>query len=436
MTPAASAGGTGNALVSGARGRWVIWGVPAFMFLIAFFHRVAPGVLAPDLMRAFGATGTIVGLLSATYFYPYAALMVPAGVLVDSFGPRRVVTTGSALMGAGTIAMAAARTPATLFGGRFAVGLGASVIFVGALKLAATWFPPRQFGTLSALTATAGVLGALAATAPLAALAARLTWRGAFWVVGLVTLACSALCWLVVRDRPGTATVGLEAGPAFRSVVRGAVLVLRNRHTWPPFLTSLCLYSASGNLMLWVVPFLRDVYGLSTQTAAIYATANALALLVSAPLTGFLSDRVWRRRKAPYVGLTCCSVVTWGALLATLGSLPLAGLYALFFLMGLVGGAFVLTWPIGREVNPPHLAGVAVAVVNLGGFVGAALTQGPVGAVLDAGWTGRLVAGARAYPVTAYRAAFGVCALFVLAAAITALFVRETHARNVHANPD
>lgn len=64
--------------------------------------------------------------------------------------------------------------------------------------------------------------------------------------------------------------------------------------------------------------------------------------------------------------------------------------------MGVVGGAFVLTWPIGREVNPPHLAGVAVAVVNLGGFVGAALTQGPVGAVLDAGWTGRLVAGARA----------------------------------------
>ena len=56
-------------------------------------------------------------------------------------------------------------------------------------------------------------------------------------------------------------------------------------------------------------------------------------------------------------------------------------------------------------------------------------------AVLDAGWTSRLVAGARAYPLAAYRAAFGVCALFVLAAAITAFFVRETHARNVHANP-
>ena len=74
-----------------------------------------------------------------------------------------------------------------------------------------------------------------------------------------------------------------------------------------------------------------------------------------------------------------------------------------------MGGAFVLTWPMGAEVNPPELAGSAVAVTNLGGFVGAALTQGPVGAVLDAGWTGALVEGARVYPVASYRGAFALC---------------------------
>ena len=97
-----------------------------------------------------------------------------------------------------------------------------------------------------------------------------------------------------------------------------------------------------------------------------------------------------------------------------------------------VGGAFVLTWPIGREVNPPPLAGVAVAVVNLGGFLGAALTQGPLGGVLDAGWTGLAVAGARVYPLAAYRTAFAVCAGFVLAAAGAALFVRETRGHNIY----
>jgi len=97
-----------------------------------------------------------------------------------------------------------------------------------------------------------------------------------------------------------------------------------------------------------------------------------------------------------------------------------------------VGGAFVLTWPIGREVNPPHLAGTAVAVANMGGFLGAALTQKYVGRVLDAGWTGAMVEGARVYPAAAYAGAFKVCAVFVLMAAGLSLLLRETRGRNIY----
>jgi hypothetical protein len=100
--------------------------------------------------------------------------------------------------------------------------------------------------------------------------------------------------------------------------------------------------------------------------------------------------------------------------------------------MGVVGGAFVLTWPLGREVNPPARAGIAVAVANLGGFVGAALTQGPVGAVLDARWAGAMAQGARVYPVEAYRGAFALCALFVLIAAGISFFLVETRGENVY----
>ena len=116
-------------------------GIAAFLFLIAFVHRVAPGVMAKDLMQAFNASGAIVGLLSATYFYAYAGFMVPAGLLLDAYGIRLVMTAGSAVMGLGALAMAAAPGTSVLFTGRFLVGLGATVIFIGALKIAANWFP-------------------------------------------------------------------------------------------------------------------------------------------------------------------------------------------------------------------------------------------------------------------------------------------------------
>src|SRR5262249_23672493 len=318
--------------------------------------------------------------------------MIPSGLLIDAFGARRVVSLGGLVMGAGALVMAEASTQGPLFAGRFAVGLGAAVTFVGALKIAATWFPPSQFGTMSALTATMGVLGSLAATYPLAALVSMIGWRGALTLIGLGTLALAVLCYALVRDRPSTPTTD-TARVAPREVFAGMVEILRNPHTWPPFLVFFFLYSGLGNIMLWAVPYLRDVYGLSSTTAALYATATSMALLVSGPLTGFLSDHVVRRRKLPFTVLTLGLFVVWLVFVVTLGTWPLTGVYVVLLAMGVAGGGFVLTWPIGREVNPPHLAGIAVAVVNLGGFLGAALTQGPLGAVLDARWAGQITGG-------------------------------------------
>ena len=410
-----------------------MWGVPATLFLIAFFHRAAPGVIAKDLMQTFGATGALIGLLASTYFYAYAGFMIPGGVFIDAWGVRRVVATGGAVMALGTLAMAVATSTWLLFAGRFLVGTGATVTFVGLLKIASVWFPPSQFGTLSALSATVGILGSLTSAAPLAWLVSAVGWRSAFGIVALVTLAGAVLCVWAVRDHPADSRV--EIAPTegrLREVMRGTLQVLQNPHTWPPFLTFFFLYSALGNLLLWAVPCLRDVYGVSTTEAAVFASAPSLALLVSAPVTGWVSDRLVHRRKAPYTMLTSGLAGLWVTWVLTLGSLPLWGVFVLFFIMGIFSAAFVLTWPIGREVNPPHLAGVAVAVVNLGGFLGAALTQAPLGALLDARWTGATVGGARAYPIEAYRAAFGACAAFVTAAALLSFLVRETRGVNVY----
>ena len=409
-----------------------MWGIPALIFLIAFLHRAAPGVIAKELMQAFGITGTVVGLLSAMYFYSYAGFMVPGGVLIDSVGPRWVIAGGGAVMGLGSLAMGLAPSPAVLFAGRLLVGLGAAVTFTGALKIAANWFPPSQFGMMSALTATVGVLGALVGSAPLAALAASVSWRGALVIIGAVTMAAAMLCAAAVRDQPARARDDSPRAASLREALAGTVQVLRNPYTWPPFLCFFFLYAALGNFFLWSVPFLRDVYGLPTTKAALYASLPSIALLVSAPLTGYLSDRVLHRRKLPYTILAIGQFLVWLAFLVTLGTLPLAGVCLLFGLLGIVGGAFVLTWPLGAEVNPPALAGSAVAVTNLGGFVGAAFTQGPVGAVLDAGWTGAMAEGARVYPVASYRGAFALCALFVLLGAAISFLQKETRGENIH----
>lgn len=409
-----------------------MWAIPTWIFMLAFFHRPAPGVIAKELMQDFAAGGTMVGLLSAAYFYTYAGLMIPAGVVVDAFGVRRVVSMGGAVMGLGALAMAMAPTETMLFAGRLAVGAGAAVTFVGALKIAATWFAASEFGTLAALTATAGALGALLATAPLAWLVTLAGWRGAFATVGVATFVGVALCWTIVRDRPdatrSSGAPGDGAGARLGVAYRGLGAVLRNRHTWPPFFAFFFLYASTGNLMLWVIPYLRDIYGLGRSEAAFYAAATSLALLGAGPLAGWLSDR-WGYRCRAFIALVLGLSVTWLVFIGTLGALSLGGVAALLFVLGIFAASFVLVWPLGRDANPAPLAGVAVAVVNFGGFLGAAVTQGPLGALLDAFWDGGLAQGARVYPLAAYRAAFIACTAFALASFLCGLFLRETAPR-------
>src|SRR5260370_4349240 len=309
-------------------------------------------------------------------------------------------------------------------------GIPALVFLIAFLHRAAPHVIAKD--PMHAFCMTRASVGRLLAVAPAAARAAGLSWRGALIVVGAVPVAGALLCAALVRDRPASGPEARPQGGSLRDMMDGMVRVLRNPYTWPPFLCFFFLYAAMGNFFLWSVPFLRDVYGLTTTKAALYASLPSMALLASAPFTGYLSDRVLRRRKLPYTVLASGQFLVWLAFVLTLGTLPLPGVCLLFLLLGVMGVAFVLTWPLGAEVNPPGLAGIAVAATKLGGFVGAALTQAPIVPLLHAGGSGPTAKPHPADPAASYRGSFALCALFVLIGAATTCLLHETRGTNVH----
>jgi len=81
--------------------RWMVFGVIAAVYFFVYFHRVSTSVIAPDLLEAFQANATALGLMSSMYFYLYAVEQPLVGWLSDSLGPRRVVGYWSLLAAAG-----------------------------------------------------------------------------------------------------------------------------------------------------------------------------------------------------------------------------------------------------------------------------------------------------------------------------------------------
>jgi sugar phosphate permease len=282
--------------------RWVCLGLLFVSGLLAFFTRLAPAVVIPDLREAFALNAAELGLLTSLYLWPFALMQPVAGVLTDRFGSRRTVTAFLTVAGVGQVLFAFAPSLFAALVGRALTGLGASILYVGAARIMAQWFRPREFGTLTGAWTSVANLGALTAAAPLMALITLVGWRPSLGGVGVVMLATAVLIYLLVRDNPSErglpSLAEIDGLPQSRRVTRsmslgeGVLVVLREPNTWLLGSYAFLLFGTMTMMQgLWAVPYLMDAYGQTQQQAANRLTLWAIGLIVGCTLWGYLADR-------------------------------------------------------------------------------------------------------------------------------------------------
>lgn len=401
-------------------------------YLLSFFHRVAPAAIARDLAVAFETSAASLGVLAATYFYVYTVMQIPTGVLADTLGPRKILTLGGLVAGAGSLLFALAPSFEFAVVGRTLVGLGVSVAFIAMLKLIAVWFDETRFATLTGVTMFIGNLGSVSAGAPLAWAAQAAGWRTVFVAVGALSLLIGVASWFLVQDRPGEQGAAARPGHHLdRTVWLTSLLqVMKNRATWPGFFVN---FGIAGSFFafagLWAVPYFTAVQGMSQVAASQHISVYFIGFALGCALIGPLSDRLRRRKPLMVGGATLHALGWWVWVFA--GALPPALTLALCLGMGVVTASLTLSWACAKEVNPPPLSGMATSVVNVGVFLGPAILQPLVGWAMDRSWSGAIAQGARVYAAQDFRVGLWLLAAVAASGAVATLFVRETGCRNI-----
>ncbi|MGP1676081.1 MAG: MFS transporter [Burkholderiales bacterium] len=413
------------------RAAFAMWGLGAAFYLIGFYQRVAPAVITRELMSEFTLGAAALGNLAAFYYYSYVAMQIPAGVLADRWGPRRVLTAGAAIAAAGTLLFALAPGYAAAGLGRLLIGGSVGVAFVSMLKLAGHWFAPTRFAMLSGLALACGVLGAVSAGVPLRLLVDAFGWRNVLSVSAGVTGLLAVAIWLAVRDDPaerGYASYAPARPARHAPILQSIRRALATRNVWLVFLIS---GAVSGPTLtfggLWGVPFLSTHYGLTTSQASMITSLLLVCWAVAGPIVGALSDRLRRRKPLYALGAVLAAAGWCFALLVP--NLPLALLVGLLAFTGCASSAVMVGFAIAKESSPAALAGTAGGIANMGNMLGGMIMQPAVGWVLDQRWTGALVNGVRVYNFDAYRAGFTLMLAWLAAALVLLVFVRETHCR-------
>ncbi len=407
--------------------RYYICGIIFLSYLLVFFHRLCPAVIALDMQKSFHTSGALLGVLGSAYFYPYAALQFPVGLLADSWGPRLTVSVFFLLAAAGSLLMGLAPNLTTAIVGRVLVGAGVSTVFVCNFKLLAEWFSPHRFAIMGGLFMATGGLGALFSSAPLAWASEWLGWRLSLEAVGAATLLIAVLLYLIVVNKPqdkGWPAIGIVGDGRPVKIIRplaGMKQVLTARRFWPislwSFFTVGIFFSLGG---LWGGPYLMHVYGMDKTTAGGVLSMFAVALIVGSPTLSYLSN-IWGRKAVLAFCSACLCVVSVIFALSPAG-LPVWALYVLFFFFGLGGGgAGQVGATVSKELFPISIAGTAVGAVNLFPFFGGAVFQIIIGAI---------VSFEKRNGAAELAAAYHMMFLFVLVcavgSAVSAFFLTET----------
>ncbi len=404
----------------------VAFSLGTLFFGYAFVQRVSPSVMTSELMSDFAVGGAALGSLSAFYFYAYASIQLPVGMLTDHFGPRKLMSFAAALCALASIGFAFSDSVLTASLGRALIGGTVAFGFVGTLAIAGYWFKPAQYALLAGLLQTVGMSGAIFGQAPLRQMVESLGWRGTILVLALVALVIAVLLfWLVPLRSSEQKQHRTQHG-----ILKGLKAVTINPQTW---VCSIIGFGMASTMLafggLWGVPWLNNVHGYTTTEAAAVTSMLFVGWAIFSPLCGWASDRMGRRN----IILLAGSITALAALTTLIFSTPVNTplLMLLIFIMGAGGSAMTVCFGTVKELNDANYSSTSLGLMNMCIVGSGAVMQPLIGWLLDLNWNGEMLDGARVYSASNYTVALGSLLVTNLAAFFAALFLRETHCRQL-----
>ena len=384
------------------RYRWAVFGVLAMAYFFVYFHRVSTAVVSTDLQSTFGVSAAQLALLSSIYFYVYAIMQMPSGLLTDSLGPRKTVSFFILLAAAGALLTGIASSYQMVMAGRLLIGIGVAMVYIPTMKILAGWYRKNEFASLSGILLAVGNIGALSAAGPLAWLTGALGWQQVFIMLGAITLLLAAGAWIIVRDRPiemdlpAIEDIEAEEGNEPLPVSEAADGIPLGRALWMTFGAgrkfwplAVWFFFTYGSIMvyqgLWAGPFFQDILGWDRSDCGTVLTFIGLGMILGCPTAGYISDKILKsRRKVLIIGAIVYTFI-WAIIWITSGQISSVQAYmAINFSFGFFGGFFVVSFAQIKELFPLSMVGTSTAALNIFPFAGGAVLQHLSGLMLTA----------------------------------------------------
>ncbi len=360
-----------------------------------YLDRSAVAVGNPDIRHDLHLSFGQMGLLLSSFAWAYGLAQIPAGLLVDRFGPRRALGVGLALWSFAQIGAGFVGSLSQFIGARIGLGLGESPMYIGGTKVCADWFALKDRALPISIFNSSSALAPALAPPLLTLLMVGFGWRVMFLVAGVAGF-LTALAWILIYREPAEAVVPAEDlaaihaddGVGTESVgVAQLFWLLKFRTTWGMFLGFFGVVYLSWMYATWLPGYLETQRHLSIAAAGGLSAVPLAAGFAGALLGGFFSNYLGRRMDASaacrlpvIVGMVAAGVLTVAGALAPSTGLAIACMAGGLFAANVASSC---GWALAAVVAPNNAVAALEAIQNVGGSLGGSLAPYMTGAVVQ-----------------------------------------------------
>lgn len=389
----------------------------AAAYFASYFFRTINALISGELASDLHLQAGHLGLLTSAYFFTFAFVQIPAGFLLDRFGPRRVQTVLLFIAALGACLFALAENFELLLVGRALIGLGVAASLIAGLKAIEMWFPKERLALINGCFITIGTLGVVAATAPSELLLHFVGWRTLFALLAVLCVLCAGLIFTLLPES-ATPPAATKANP----------IQIRSIYTDPRFwrlapLSMMCISTAWALQGLWAAPWFTDVDQLEHHSVVNRLFAMAIALSFAALLLGLIADKLRHRGVRPQTILAVTAGLFIAMQIALILHLPVPSMVIWDIIAG-TGAATVISYSILAEYFPKEISGQANSALNTLHIGGAFVIQAGIGMIV-----GHWASHAGHYPAVAYKIAIGVNLLIQILALLWFIMPRRIIAK-------
>lgn len=333
---------------------WFVWIIVSIFYAYQYVLRVMPNIMLDDITRQFHIDATVFGQFSGIYYIGYSLMHLPIGIMLDRFGPRKVMTGCILLTVIGLLPILFSDNWIYPIIGRAMIGIGSSAAILGTFKIIRMTFKEQHFPRMLSLSVMIGLIGAVYGGGPVSYMCQLMGYKMVVEIFVGIGILLAGMTYLIVPD----------AQPTHQdSVISNIKTVFRNNNV-----IMLCCFAGlmlgplEGFSDVWGSGFLKMAYGLNTTTANYLPSMIYIGMCFGAPVLSLIAEK-----SGHYLG----TIIASGAVMFLIFALLIGGILTVpsitisFILVGVCCAYQILAIYKASTYVPDSLAGLTTAIANM-----------------------------------------------------------------------